>query len=420
MISRESENPNHAYVWIWLPSAIEPVVAGRLDREGAVTTFTYGASYLSRAAAVPLFLPELPLKRGPQSPIVGEIAGCIADAGPDAWGRRVIESRSIGATGAIDGGAATGINLDPLVYLMASGSDRIGALDFQASPSEYVARTSGDASLNELAESAQRLENGIPLSDDLDRALLHGSSIGGARPKALLSDGDRKLIAKFSSTTDRYPVLKGEFVAMELAKRCGLDVALVSLTNALGRDVLLVERFDRPPGGVRRLMVSALTILGLWEMTGRYASYADLADVIRARFIRPESTLRELFARIVFNILSGNNDDHARNHAAFWDGSRLELTPAYDLCPQPRSGQETAQAMEIGRPGQRLSQLTVCVAHASTYLLSRAEARAIIDNQITVIHESWGEVCDQAALSAAERANFWNRQFLNPYCLYDY
>ncbi|TIL77640.1 MAG: HipA domain-containing protein, partial [Mesorhizobium sp.] len=82
-------------------------------------------------------------------------------------------------------------------------------------------------------------------------------------------------------------------------------------------------------------------------MMARYASYQDLAEIIRHRFTAPSETLRELFGRIVFNILCGNTDDHARNHAAFWDGAKLTLTPAYDICPQARSGQEASQAMLI-------------------------------------------------------------------------
>jgi len=109
--------------------------------------------------------------------------------------------------------------------------------------------------------------------------------------------------------------------------------------------VLLVERFDRTPEGARRALVSALTILQLGETGFRYATYYDLADAIRARFTEPDATLRELFSRITFNILTGNNDDHPRNHAAFWDGRSLTLTPAYDIAPQPRAGQETAQLM---------------------------------------------------------------------------
>ncbi|HSC21862.1 MAG TPA: HipA domain-containing protein, partial [Solirubrobacterales bacterium] len=246
-------------------------MAGRLDPVGPIVTFTYGQSYLERENRIPLYLPELPLERGPISPLVGTVSGCITDAGPDAWGQRVILYR---LTGSSD---AETTEFGPLTYLLQSGSDRIGALDFQASPDEYIPHGFDHPTIDQLAESAERIEQGLPLSPELDQALLHGSSVGGARPKALIDDGGRKLIAKFSSSTDTFPVVKGEFVAMELARRAGIDAAPVQLTKAHGRDALLVERFDRPGGGRRRAMVSALTMLGLDEAGARYASYADLA-----------------------------------------------------------------------------------------------------------------------------------------------
>jgi serine/threonine-protein kinase HipA len=409
-----TSEPQEAFVWVWLPGAEGPVVAGRLDTEGEVLTFTYGRSYLAREERIALYLPELPLGRGAIPPLIGEVAGCIADAAPESWGRRVILNRRVGRD-AID---TTDLNL--LTYLLESGSDRIGALDFQISASEYVIRSTSSATLTELAESAERVEQGIPLSPALDQALLHGTSVGGARPKALLNDGAHRLIAKFGGATDTYPVVKGEFVAMELARRAGLNVASVSLTRALGRDALLIDRFDRTADGGRRAMVSALTILGLDEAGARYASYADLAQTIRTRFTDPLPTLRELFSRITFNILTGNNDDHARNHAAFWDGNALTLTPAYDICPQPRAGGETAQVMAIGQDGYRMSQVAGCVARASIYLLPEPEAREIIDRQIDVIETEWADVCDQAALTEVDRAGFWRRQFLNPYATEGY
>jgi serine/threonine-protein kinase HipA len=409
-----NSDPQQAFVWIWLPRATAPVVAGRLDGQGAIITFTYGRSYLEREDAIALYLPELPLDRGRISPLVGDVAGCIADAAPDAWGRRVILNRRVGRA------AVDTAELGLMTYLLDSGSDRIGALDFQKSGSKYVARSTQQATLAELAESALRVEEGVPLSPALDEALLHGSSVGGARPKALLHDGDRRLIAKFSSTTDAYPIVKGEYMAMELARRAGIDAAEVKLTSALGKDVLLIKRFDRPDGGGRRAMVSALTILGLDELGSRYASYADLADIVRARFTDPTRTLRELFSRITFSILVSNNDDHARNHAAFWDGEALTLTPAYDICPQPRTGGETAQLMAIGRDSYRMSQLAGCATRASTYLLSEQEAREIIDHQISVIESEWASACDLAELTEVDRATFWRRQFLNPYALQGY
>jgi len=414
-MTSEPGEPGHAFVWVWLARNSEPVVAGRLDAIGESHVFTYGRSYLDRPDAIPLYMPELPLGDDPILPLAGTEPGCISDAAPDSWGRRVILNRRFGRA------SQDTADLTLLSYLLESGSDRIGALDFQGSSTQYVPRSAGQATLAELAESAELVERGIPLAPALAEALLRGTSIGGARPKAALEDGDRRLIAKFSSRTDPYPVVQAEYVAMRLAAFAGLNVAKVELSQPTADKVaLLVERFDREPGGCRLAMVSALTILGLDETAARYASYADLAHEIRQRFSGPDATLHELFARIILNILTGNTDDHARNHSAFWDGTELTLTPAYDICPQRRAGGETEQVMAIGQDGWRYSQLAGCVKRAATYHLTTGQAREIIDHQIHVIESRWSDVCDEAKLDAIQRDRLWRTQFLNPYALYDY
>jgi serine/threonine-protein kinase HipA len=408
--------PETAFVWVWLPGAIEPVVAGRLDVSDEVVMFTYGRSYLARADAIAVYLPELPLRPGPIRPGSGlTVAGCIRDAGPDAWGQRVILARHAGHLDRDSDTAELGL----LTYLLESGSDRIGGLDFQASAATYTPRV-GTATLEEMQIAADKLQAGEELSPELAMALLHGTSIGGARPKVLVDDSGRHFIAKLSSTTDPYPVVKAEGVAMELARRVGLDVPHTEVTTCLGGDVLLVERFDRTSvPGQRRILVSALTMLGLDEIMGRYATYPALADLIRQRFTNPAATLRELFTRIVFNICVGNTDDHARNHAAFWDGGMLTLTPAYDLCPQLRSGTEANQAMAIGRDGQRASRLDSCRSSSEVYLLSRSEAEDIVDRLVTLINEQWDAAADAAGLTAQEKRQLWQRQILNPYIYAD-
>ncbi len=327
--------------------------------------------------------------------------GCIRDAAPDAWGRRVIINKKLGLRG-----ANTDTNvLGELTYLLESGSDRIGALDFQRSPPEYVPRSAANVPLEELLASAQRVEKGIPLTPELDSALFHGSSIGGARPKALLEEADRKFVAKFSSNSDLYSVVKAEFIAMRLAALAGLDVAPVKLVQAANTDVLLVERFDREKiqqGWSRKAMISALTLFELDNMMARYASYETFTEIIRHRFTDPKKTLKELFSRLEFNILCGNTDDHARNHAAFWNGKDLSLTPAYDICPQGRSSNEASQAMLISG-NNNLSQIKNCIASAHNFLLSRDSAQAIFEHQKTVIEEHWLSVCDAAQLSEVDK-----------------
>ena len=423
-----SNRDNEAFVWIWLPDETKPIVAGRLEADSGNILFNYGKSYLervhdsnpeqvkNRTPAIPLYEPELPLKVGVLPLIEGlTMPGCIRDAAPDAWGRRVIINKKLGLKGA---GTDTA-ELDELTYLLESGSDRIGALDFQRSPSEYIPRNSSNVRIEELIESAERVEKGIPLSPELDQALIHGSSIGGARPKALIQDRGKKYVAKFSSSTDLYSIVKAEYVAMRLASLAGLNVSPVKLVKAANKDVLLIERFDRVPKGneyTRKAMVSALTILGLNDMMARYASYETLAEIIRHRFINPKATLLELFSRLVFNILCGNTDDHARNHAAFWNGKQLTLTPAYDICPQGRTGNEASQSMLISG-SNNLSQLKTCLKTANNFLLSEQQARSVIDKLKEVIELHWNSVCTKAELSEVDRNFLWGRQFLNPYSI---
>ncbi|QEE43446.1 type II toxin-antitoxin system HipA family toxin (plasmid) [Rhizobium sp. WL3] len=405
-----------AFVWMWLPGATEPVVAGRLDQDGERLLFTYGASYRRRNLAISIYEPELPLREGIIQPIDGlTMASCIRDGSPDAWGRRVIINRLTGRKS-----DAAGVpDISELTFLLQSGSDRIGALDFQASATEYVPRLAAQASLDELMEAASLVEKGVALPPALDQALNHGTSIGGARPKALIADGAKKFIAKFSAANDIYSVVKAEFIAMKLAAACGLDAAPVSMARAAHKDVLLVERFDRQhtqEGWTRYAMVSALTMLGLDEMMARYASYEDFAELIRHRFTDPKDTLKELYGRICFNVLCGNTDDHARNHAAFWDGKMLTLTPAYDICPQGRTGNEATQAMLING-NSRASTLATLIAAAPHYHLKEAEAAALLEHQITTIASNWQDVCDEADVRSVDRKLFAGRQFLNSYAI---
>ena len=298
------------------------------------------------------------------------------------------------------------------------GSDRIGGLDFQASPTDYVTRDD-DASLEQLLQLATLVESGTAIPESLAAAAQHGTSIGGARPKALLTDGDRKLIAKFSSTTDARAVVKAEAAAMLLAARAGLDVAPVEVIHVDGRDVLLVERFDRTPdGGSRRLMLSMLTVLGHSAM-GSHASYAEIAAAVRTGpWADVPATLEELFGRLVVSILVGNNDDHLRNHAAFWDGAELRLTPAYDVAPQPRTTHVSTQAIGITSDGRRASQLHLCREVARDFLIQPPRATEIIDRIRDAVVTGWDEASDRARLTAAEKADLWGREFMNPYLDY--
>ena len=404
-IGRARLAPEQAFVWVWLPCASEPIVAGRLTDLGRQVSFTYGRSYWSRDDAIPLSLPELPLRRGEILPLVGAVAGAIEDSGPDTWGRRVIER----CLGPVPIGPTT------LGYLSEAGSDRIGALDIQPAADVYIPRVAAVASLEQLLDASRRVEDGRDLDESLRRALLHGSAAGGARPKVLIAGGPAGQLAKFPALYDLYPVMQSEFVAMTIGRRSGIDVTPVTLREVAARHVLLVERFDRTPAGGRRLILSAATLLRApGQARSTYASYHRLADEIRSRFERPSDTMRELFSRITYNVLCGNTDDHSKNHAAFWDGSTLALTPAFDICPQHPVSAHEEQAMPYARDGERASVVARCIAHAGAYGLSTADATEIVDHQIDVIRDGWHPVCDQAGLTQAQRRSLWGSRFLSP------
>lgn len=411
-----TSEPTEAYVWVWLPGQTEPVVAGRIEslRQGTgFVHFNYGQSYLKRSDAIPLCLPDLPLVSGrhePQRHLT--IPGGIADAMPDYWGRQVVMYRRHGAS-SISRDMA---DLGPITYLLESSSDRIGALGFSQSSVECET-TPRSGTLEELMTAAERLDSGSNLSADLADALLHGSSVGGAWPKALIHDEQSPKIAKFVTRTGRETPLKTEYVAMKLAKLAGLQVADVDLVEVLGKPVLLVDRFDRE-GLCRKAMISCLTLLGNSEMHNSYCTYPDFADVIRHRFADGRNDVHEVFKRIIFNILVGNTDDHAKNHSAFWDGEDLRLTPAYDIAPQLRAGGEAKQAMNIGKDGFRYANVWGATRYANDYLLSEAEATEIVEHQVAVIEDNWSQIASDARMTETEVESSFRRQFLNPYAFY--
>jgi serine/threonine-protein kinase HipA len=400
------------FVWTWLPGEATPVVAGVVDRVGADRLdFTYARSYLDNEKAISLYAPELPLRRGAQEPLDGlTVAASLKDATPDSWGERVIGNRL--------GSGDTELSVE--TYMLESGSNRLGAIDFQESPEEYSPRVD-TASLDELYDAAEKVLAGEPLNPAIGDALMNGTAIGGAHPKVLISDGSGvEHLAKLSVSSDVHPWIRAEAVAIELARLCGIEVPKAHVIKSMGRDVLLIERFDRRPGGRRRHVVSGLTMLGFDALLGaRYGSYPDMLDVLREWGRAPQDIGHRLFERIVFNIAVGNNDDHARNHAAFWDGTSLELTPAFDLTPQPRSTDTSAQAMAIGRDGSRASQFSVCVAAAADYGLSRPEAGQIVERIVATVENHWSEAADAAGLSEADRNLLWKRSILNRSSFYD-
>ena len=394
------------YAHFFLPGETTPVLLGKLflDTDNKVS-FSYDEAYLAHPNSFPIFPDELPLVTNVHQ-TSKDMFGCFRDAAPDSWGRKVILNRMFGFKGAQ---VETG-DFDEFFYLKEANSNRIGALDFTIDP-EWQPREPKLASIENVLESIDLVQKGEEIAKDHFDLLSQGTSIGGARPKAFVKYREKEHIAKFSMSPDEYSTVKFEYIAMKLAELSGIKTSKVHFERIGKRDVLLIERFDRLEDGSRKHMLSALTLLGLGEMTSRYASYPDFLGKLQSGSTENNQN-KELFSRMVFNVISGNTDDHARNHAVFWDGNSYELTPVYDICPQIRYGNEASQAMNI-TAACNLSNLSLCIQAAESFGLDRKEAEDIIQNQLSCVENNLDDLCKEAGLSFTEKRLLQERCFLN-------
>lgn len=389
------------FVHIVLPGQTGFTVAGRFRAsrtpDGTPTgEFVYGRSYLKRPEAVELDPRELMLGHGQRRTArLGGVFGSLRDSVPDAWGRCLVERR-LGRT-----------DLEEFDYLIEGSPDRAGALGFSGEPSPPPAEAPHPTpALERLAAEAAILAEdpaaAAPLAQDL---LFPGTSLGGARPKTTVLDGDELWLAKFGLPRDRWDESRVEHAMLRLAARCGIRTAKSRVAPVGGgRSVLLVRRFDRARSGtgfLRRRQISALTLLGADDSpTARRGwSYLELADEIRRTSVRNREDLRELFLRMCFNAAAGNTDDHPRNHCLTGDAAGWRLAPAYDLTPAPSVSAEPPDlAMTCGRYGRRGSRENL-LSGASRFLLDRPDAESLLDGVFRAVAGGWREAMAEAGVS---------------------
>ena len=203
--------------------------------------------------------------------------------------------------------------------------------------------------------------------------------MGGARPKAVVEDSDALWLAKFNRRDDRWNSARVEHAMLALARTCGLDVAYSKIEQAGGRDILMVQRFDRQKvegGYARARMVSALTLLRTEDShRGRDRwSYVLLAEELRRCSADPRADAEELFRRMTFNALISNSDDHPRNHAILARDRNWRLSPAYDLTPtSPVSLERRDLALTIGDMGRAATAQNLW-SQSARFLLDRGRA----------------------------------------------
>jgi serine/threonine-protein kinase HipA len=397
------------YVYIHLDEG--PVPAGRLDMaedgRNSYATFQYGARYLRRSNRVPVDPAALALpdpNNAAQTFRTAEgftLFNGIRDAAPDGWGRYLMHK------------AAGSENLEEFDYLVASGDYRVGALAFGPTPTDGPKRIApwGDEGpigehfdLAELAEAAERVQSVDRLEPNLRRILEAGSSLGGARPKAATTRNGLSWIAKFSAKEDTYPVCKTELAIMRLAQHCQLDVPETDFATILGRDIYLIRRFDREVEGnqLRRIpFASSLTMLEAHEVAAHRYSYRDLADVLRRFGSNPRQDLRELFRRMAFNILVGNDDDHLRNHAFLFDGRGWRLSPLYDVVARPRTGLSGSLVLAVGERGHEAT-LANALTGAAGFGLKNDEAATILEDLRVLVAARWKVSLSTAGVTAID------------------
>ena len=395
----------HCYVYIVLPGETAFVTVGRFQitvNDGLATgRFVYRRSYRERPDAVEIDPAELRLADGTfETARMDGLFGAIRDAMPDQWGRLVIERRSPEP-------------LEEFDYLLRGLDDRAGALGFglELEPSVPGRSFSLPSQLADLQRQADALLAGDPVDADvpttLEHLLLLGTSMGGARPKAVVEDGDALWLAKFSRPDDRWNQPRVEAGMLALARACGIGAATGRICTVGERDTLLVRRFDREhtAGGYRRArMASALTLLrcddGVTERS-KWA-YPLLADEIRRISAAPRKDLRELFTRMCFNASTSNLDDHPRNHAMIAWQRGWRLSPAYDLVPSPVVSQERRDlAMACGEFGRWANRDNLLSA-AGRFLLDKAEAASVFNHVLHTVRVHWRPILKGAGASRAD------------------
>ena len=389
----------------WLPEGPVPVgvllAAGNRGRESL--SFSYSEAWLRRGDATALD-PGLHPHEGPRrAPSDKSLFGAFSDSRPDRWGRLLMRRGE--AVAARHEGRKPRALLESDYLIGVRDETRMGGLRysleeggvFQSSDRSLAAPPWTELRALEAAAIAFEDEDDPEEEKWLRRLLAPGSSLGGARPKASVTAPDGSLwIAKFPSRRDEWDVGAWEITTHDLARLCGLNVPEARM-GRLSRNggTFLARRFDRD--GARRVhFESAMALLGRTD-GAEDASYLDIASFIRSRGAAPERDLRELWARIVFNIAVSNTDDHLRNHGFLLteSGWRLPPPPAYDVNPDIHGG---GLSLNISREDNSLD-FGLALETAGFYGVSPSEAERIVSGTKEAVEGNWRPIAESHGLS---------------------
>lgn len=395
-------------VCIELPGEDQPTIIGNLRiikaRGKERVSFEYDSEWRKHPKRFELE-PGLPLMPGPQFPPQNKsLHNVFSDCAPDRWGRYLVVRREkhLAQTEKRD----TKQLFDSDYLLGIHDVVRMGALRFREKDTgAYLAE--GDNSvpplidLRKLQHAAARIDAHQETDEDLALVFAPGSSLGGARPKAVVREPDgRTLIAKFERDNDAYPVIRWEALTLELASQAGIRIPGHRLEEEDGKAILLMNRFDRY-GDLRVPFISALTMVGASD--GEEHSYLEIADGITQYSAHPDDDLRELWRRLVFNILVSNTDDHLRNHGFLRDAAGWVLSPAYDMNPVPADVGPRVLSLSVDMAGDRTASLQLAMDTAGYYGLSASNAEQIA-GEVAGAVKGWRDLANRYGVIGAQRS----------------
>jgi serine/threonine-protein kinase HipA len=363
-------------------------------------TFIYEDSYLARDDAYALE-PGLTLHSGAhQTPTGRKIFGAFSDSSPDRWGRRIIERRE--SERARLAGETPRTMSEAALMLAIRDDLRQGALRFSQNSGKFLeSETDGipaKIALPHLIELARKIDSDEAGLTEMQNLFLAGGSLGGARPKAhILYDDGSLAIAKFSRPeADEWDVITWEKTVLDLASLAKIKVPNSDLVNVGAEKVLIVKRFDRIRE--KRLgYVSAMTMLEKDEMEP--GSYLDIADKIETTSLNAAAELIELWRRMIFTVLVTNKDDHLKNHGFLkTKGDSWQLSPAFDLNPDPKPGRLLVTAID---DKNNEASLELCFAVLEYFRLSREKALEILSEVVSAI-AAWESIARRHGLKTAD------------------
>lgn len=363
------------------------------------TEFTYDDGFLAGRGWE--ISPDLPIAQG--RAVLQGLPGALLDSAPDAWGRNLIVRRA--AARAREAGHVSPTLTEADHLLGVADSTRQGALRFRlAGEGPYLAEGTEVPQLVDLAtllHAATRVVENSDAHDAVETLLDAGSgSLGGARPKASVSDAAVLYVAKFPHPQDRWDIMRWEAVALDLAEACGLRTPARRLLDIGGTAVLLVERFDRVDG--RRIpYLSGQSLVG--AEVGARCDYLELAEALTTHGSDVTADLEELWRRIAFSVAVNNTDDHMRNHGALRSKGGWTLSPVFDVNPDPNPAARRMTSISGATAPQACLEALFQIA--SAFDLGEAEATAHWRDLVAVT-SGWRRYASDRGINDAEQAEF--------------